>query len=120
MKSELERAATFIDSLSPERKTAFLVRVMYELTLAGRASYSVDSIGIDQPTLLRELNELQHTVSAQLMNIVSGDPHLRSWTSLASLFLESSFKDESLRILIRNSFVYALTASLHESARQDS
>lgn len=114
MKSELERAASFIDSLDSERKLAFLARLMYELTLAGRASYSVDSLGVEQPRLLREINELQHKVSSQIMNLVSASTYLRSSTSLAELFLEPKCEDESYGMVIRNSFVDAISAILKE------
>ena len=114
MKSDLERAASFIDSLNSERMLAFLARLMYELTLAGRASYSVDSLGLEQPRLLREINELQHKVSSQMMNMLSASTNLRSSANLTELFLEPTCEDDSYGRVIRNSFVDAISAMLKE------
>ena len=98
--------------MNDERKKAFLARLMYELTLAGRSSYSIESPGLDQPTLLREINELQHKVSSQLMNTLSGGAYLRSSASLAALFLDSNCENEFHRREFRRAFIDALAAMI--------
>ena len=111
MKSDHDRAASFIDSLDEKGKIAFLARLIYELTLAGRTCYSMDSLGLDGPIQLRAINELQHAVASQIMNITSSRVHLRSASDLAALFLEPNDRDETLYREVRRSFIDAITAS---------
>lgn len=114
MKSDCERAASFIDSLGEDRKIAFLARLIYELTLAGRTCYSNDSTGVDEPLLLREINELQHKLSAQIMKTASDGLHLLPSSELVALFLVREYVDESFSREIRRSFIDAITASLNQ------
>ena len=114
MKSDCERAASFIDSLGKDRKTAFLARLIYELTLAGRTCYSIDSLAVDHPSLLREINELQHKLSSQIMKLASDGLHLLPSSDLVALFLGREYDDESISKEIRRSFIDAITASLNQ------
>lgn len=114
MKSELDRSASFIDSLAMDRKVAFFVRLIYELTIAGRTCYSIDSKGLDNPVLLREINELQHRLAAHIMNMGTDGGYVRSSSDLAALFLEPNYNDELLRREIRKSFINAITGSLKD------
>lgn len=113
MKSDLERSASFIDSLAMDRKVAFFARLMYELTLAGRTCYSFDSKGVDNPVLLREINELQHRLAAHIMKMGTDGDYVRSSSDLAALFLEPNYSDELLCREIRKSFIDAISGSLN-------
>jgi hypothetical protein len=114
MKSDCERAASFIDSLDKDQQVAFLARLIYELTLAGRTCYSIDSMGVDCPLLLREINELQHKLSAQIMKLASDGLHLLPSSELVALFLAREYVGESISREIRRSFIDAITASLDQ------
>ena len=114
MKSDCDRAASFIDSLDKEGKVTLLARLIYELTLAGRACYSMDSPGLDHPNWLRSINELQHALASQIVNVISAGPHLRSSSDLVALFLEPNERDESLYREVRRSFIDAVAASLNQ------
>lgn len=111
MKSDCERAASFIDSLTRERQLAFVSRLMFELTLAGRTGYSMGSNEVDHPRLLREINELQHRLSAQVLKMVSDGLHLLPSSYLVELFLERDV-EESISREIKCSFMDAISASL--------
>ena len=114
MKSDCERAASFIDSLDEDRKLAFLARLIYELTIAGRSCYTNDSTGVGQPLLLRAINELQHALSAEIMKLASAGLGLLPSSVLVARFLEREYADESISSEIRRAFIAAITASLNQ------
>lgn len=114
MKSECERAASYIDSLGKDRKIAFLACLIFELTIAGRTCYSIDLRGIEDPLLLREINELQHMLSAQIVEIASDGLHLIPSLDLVARFLERENSNDSISREIRRSFIDAITVSLKQ------
>jgi len=87
MKSDQDRAVALIEASQTIDRLSFLARLIYELTLAGRTSYSPDSAGLDNPTLLREINEIQHQLAAQLMQLITDGHHSLPPSTLVSLFL---------------------------------
>jgi hypothetical protein len=58
-------AVAFLAALSDAKQAHFLVRFSFELTIAGRATYEVGGMGVDQPARLRELNETLHRALGQ-------------------------------------------------------
>jgi hypothetical protein len=114
MNSDCDRATSFIDSLDKEAMVAFLARLIYELTIAGRACYSTDSPGLVHPNWLRSINELQHALASQIVNTMLARPYVRSSRDLVALFLEPNEREEELYREVRRSFIDAISASLKQ------
>ena len=94
----------------------FLARLMYELTLSGRACYSTDSPGIDRPNDLRIVNELQHGVSARLMKIHADGQQIENVKSFVEIFLEDK-RGTAFFGFIRLAFFGALKSSAEQRAK---
>lgn len=107
---ERDRAATFIESLSHAKKIDFVACLMYELTVSGRCCYSHDSAGLDNPVLLRKVNEIQHLLSAQLMSLLAENGHLRPWSLIAGMFLRSGPEGRAVPEEIRVALIITLAA----------
>jgi hypothetical protein len=61
-------------SLDSGAKARFLALLSHALTIAGRAaSYEVQGDGLTHPESLRCINEIQHRVSACLLQLLAGD-----------------------------------------------
>ena len=77
-------------SLDSNAKAQFLALLAYELTVAGRDSYVVQGEGLTMPELLRGINEIQHRVSACLLQLLSGEANTSFERSIANWVLSSS------------------------------
>jgi hypothetical protein len=47
----------------------------HNLTIAARDTYEVQAAGVHAPQRLREINEIQHRVFAQVLALLMVDPH---------------------------------------------
>ena len=74
-------------SLDERSKTAFLITLARELTVAGRASYVPQSEGLQHPTWLRHVNEVQHRVLACLSEVMVGTDNVSFQRSIAEWVL---------------------------------
>src|SRR4051794_37184004 len=61
-------------TLPPERKTRVVSSLAYNLTVGARAAYPGQVEESLAAKKLSSLNEIQHTVTAKLMNTVAGRP----------------------------------------------
>jgi hypothetical protein len=112
MRSECERAAAFIDALSISARIRFFARLSYELTIAGRSYWSRAASEHDSAVALRQINELQHQVSAQLMNAASRQEKPVASEGWVGRFLKTEHSDAMLAWEVRRSFMDALAASV--------
>jgi hypothetical protein len=64
--------AAWIGRLPFESQLRFLARLSFELTVAGRNSYEVGTDSLEHPQQLRRVNEIQHTISACLSQLING------------------------------------------------
>ena len=86
----------WMTSLDGAAKVRFLARLTHALTIAGRsASYEGGTQGLIRPEYLRSINEIQHRVSACLVEVLSGDASESFERSIAGWVLEPS--DAELR-----------------------
>jgi len=56
--------------LTIEEKKIFLTLTLSDLIIRGRGTYTVGSLGVDDPLKLRYINELKHQVMNRLTNII--------------------------------------------------
>ena len=68
-----EVKTTFL-ALPPERKMRVVALLAHNLTVGARGAYPGQVEEHQAAERLRTFNELQHTVSAKLMNMVAGKP----------------------------------------------
>ena len=116
MKSELERAISFIDSMTATNQIRFLTRIVYELTIAGRTTYSFSSSSVDKPECLRIINELQHRVAGVLIKLELQGQSMRLG-GIVELFLADAEPKECKRE-VRRSFLDALAASVSQETER--
>ena len=90
-----ESEGEWMSSLDPDIKAKFLISLIHSLTVAGRASYDVGGTGLVHPDWLRQINEIQHRVSACLSQVLSGTGDAGFEKSIASLVLDVA--DSELR-----------------------
>ncbi|MCU0974171.1 MAG: hypothetical protein MUF80_09505 [Burkholderiales bacterium] len=69
---EIATEGEWLTSLDASSKCVFLASVGHQLTIAGRNSYAVQAEGLDKPSQLRRINEMQHRVLACLCEVLSG------------------------------------------------
>jgi hypothetical protein len=62
----------WIGSLALDRKLRFLARLSFEITIAGRNSYEAGTDELTNPRQLRQVNEIQHRVTACLSQLLTG------------------------------------------------
>jgi|SRR6185369_10168505 hypothetical protein len=63
---------TWVGGLPHEDQLRFLVRLSFELTIAGRCSYEAGTEDLVHPRQLRRVNEIQHRVTACLSQLLNG------------------------------------------------
>ena len=56
--------------LTIEEKKIFLTLTLSDLIIRGRGTYTVGSLGVDDPLKLRYINELKHQVMNRLTDII--------------------------------------------------
>jgi hypothetical protein len=61
-------------SYSREEKTAFLLRLVHELTIIARDTYDPESGGVNNPLRLRLINEIQHRIISSAIALAKNDP----------------------------------------------
>jgi hypothetical protein len=84
-----------------------LVRLAHELTIVGRDTYEVSSLGLRHPHRLRCLNEIQHRVVSHVLALLTADPGRYPDEVLASIILEQD--DPELRQQIAEAFARSLS-----------
>jgi hypothetical protein len=69
----MEEELAFYRSLSASQQQRFLALLAHELTILARGAYSVGGDGIDEPSVIRAINEMQHRLIATLAKHLEGD-----------------------------------------------
>lgn len=69
---DIETEGAWLVSLDDRHKLTFLAMLGHSLTIAGRSGYAAQGDGLDQPVLLRRINEIQHRVLACLLEVLTG------------------------------------------------
>ncbi len=112
MKPDNERVSTYIDSLNDADQIQLLTRLIYELTIAGRMAYAVDSNGLERPVHLREINELQHKLSAHMMSVLVPENEPRSSAFYVNRILAPNHDDSEFANELRRCLMNSLEASV--------
>ncbi len=86
----VEAEGDWLASLDREAKVLFLAKLGHTLTVAGRISYTAQGDGLDQPTQLRHINEIQHRVLACLVEVLKNESTASFQHSIAGWVLEQS------------------------------
>ena len=66
----VEAEGEWLASLGNNVKAAFLAKLAHTITIAGRFTYTPETEGLDKPTHLRRINEVQHRVIACLVEVL--------------------------------------------------
>lgn len=93
----VEIEGDWLVSLDRQAKVLFLAKLGHSLTIAGRNSYAVQSDGLERPTQLRQINEIQHRVLACLVEVIKSESTAIFQHSIAGWVLDQS--DPELRDL---------------------
>jgi|1185.fasta_scaffold496445_2 hypothetical protein len=67
-----------LERLSFEDQHQLLMSVAFELTIAARGTYAVQSLNVERPSALRGINEIQHKVIAQAKKVSNDSPRYPS------------------------------------------
>ncbi len=86
----VEAEGDWLASLDREAKVLFLAKLGHSFTVAGRNSYTVQGEGLDQPTQLRHINEIQHRVLACLVEVLKNESTTCFQHSIAGWVLEQA------------------------------
>jgi len=98
VRSDRERAESFLDSLNEQQQVGFLARLSYELTLVGRYTYLPEFDEEEHPDWLRELNERQHWISSLTMKSTGPNADRAPLSILAKSFLSPDVRDVFLHM----------------------
>lgn len=66
----LESAATTFANMPPAQQISVLATYAFNVTVAARGAYEAGTENVLDPPRLRELNEVQHRVLGQLVNLL--------------------------------------------------
>lgn len=88
MKTTTELEGEWLVALDLSQKCLFLARLMHQLTVVGRDSYTFQADGLDSPEDLRRVNEIQHRVSACLLNILLGETEVSFQRAMSTWVLD--------------------------------
>lgn len=83
-----ESEGKWLSALQDSSKILFLASLSHELIIAGRSSYEVQSNRLEKPKQLRRINEIQHRVSAYMLQLLVGKPNIEFPQSIARLVLD--------------------------------
>jgi hypothetical protein len=72
MNSVPETEGNWLVSLDEQSKALFLAILIHAITIAGRSSYRPHTEELDKPAQLRKTNEIQHRLSACLLQMLRG------------------------------------------------
>jgi hypothetical protein len=86
--------ALWIGTIPLESQLRFLARLSFELTVVGRNSYEASTVELIDPPQLRQVNEIQHRVTACLSQLLNGTCPEGFVTSMADWVLRA--KDSEL------------------------
>lgn len=100
-----ETEGKWLVSLDRSAKLTFLASLGHELTIAGRNSYTVQTEGLDKPSQLRQINEVQHRVLACLREVLKNNSSTSFERSIAVWVLEQT--DLELQQLMCGAWNYA-------------
>lgn len=84
----IEAEGEWLAGLPDDRKVLFLAFLSQSLTIAGRNSYLPLTEDLENPPQLRQINEVQHRVTACLCQLLTGCCELSFQISIASWVLE--------------------------------
>lgn len=88
--SEIESEGEWLVSLDDKAKAVFLATLGHNITVVGRNSYTVQAEGLNKPSQLRMVNEVQHRVLACLRQLLSDQPNTDFQNSIANWVLRQS------------------------------
>src|SRR5262245_23597184 len=96
--------------LTPQNRLRALARLAHGLTIMAREYYVPGTVDLTDPAAVREINELQHRVAAQVVALL--DDHAMRFPDdvMAQIIMEESPARPALRAAIRREFVRALDA----------
>lgn len=57
-------------AMLPEEEAIFLAHLGHLLTVVARETYEAKALGVKNPIILRELNEIHHRIDAQIRDIL--------------------------------------------------
>lgn len=107
----VDEAIAIFSSYSLKEKEEFLASLMYELTIMARDSYEVGQDGLTNPQRVRNLNEIQHRVSAFLWALLRDDTHRYPDDVFVTIILGWS-DDSILKQQLGNAFTRLTTRRL--------
>ena len=87
---DTELEGEWFTSLDSPSKQRFLAALSRTLTIAGRNSYTVAAPGLDNPEQLKVINEVQHRVSACLLELMNGTASVGFQRSIAAWVLKQT------------------------------
>src|SRR5580698_7034344 len=91
----VQEATEFLEGLSDQEQSHFLLRFAYELTITARETYAVGEIGLDHPIQMRLINETMHRALGQSDTCLHGSQQRFSVETLTGLLLRH--KDDFMR-----------------------
>ena len=97
-----------IKSLNDSELSVFFTRLIYELTLSTRAIIGEKQRAEETIPALKEINEFQHLLSSQILNIYSGSPHRMTPDAIVSRFYSSDDSDLQIQHELRTAFEAAI------------
>jgi hypothetical protein len=94
-------------SLSPVDQVRFLLRLAFRLTVVARDYYIPQSELLEDPVSVREINELQHRVTAHAFLVLSGDTRRYPDEVLLDIILKDTRERNGLRERVHRAFAEA-------------
>jgi hypothetical protein len=100
----------FFAGLSDQEKAAFLCRLAFEMTIVARETYEAGSEGLEDPILMRSVNELQHRILSHASSLLRGSMSRSDSTDYETVIWQILFdmKDKELKTMLGNALSHTL------------
>lgn len=82
------QASKIFSAYTRQEQIDFLSLLAFELTIIARDTYEAGQEGLTNPARLRRINEVQHSITGQLLNLLKNDPHRYPDDALMQIILE--------------------------------
>lgn len=92
------------ESLSSREQVRFLLRLAWRLTVVARNYYVPQSDQLADPTAIREINELQHRVTAHALAVLDENPNRYPNDVLLDIILKDTPGRNELRERVHRAF----------------
>jgi hypothetical protein len=106
--------------LSEHSKTLFVCRLVHAMTVYARSTYVAGTEGVMDPQLLRWLNEVQHRLIGQAVNLISQDVQRYSDASFCDLLCaisEDARYGHKFSKVLRRTLDEAVQADAHDGGK---